>query len=149
MKYLFLLFFAAILFSCTSADKPAAKEQAATDSLNRVAMNDSSNYTTIEWIDSTNQNLGKLKEGAVVEVSWKFKNTGDKPLIIAAVNAGCGCTVADKPNEPVPPGQEGVIKARFNSQGQGPTAHKYVTVEANTKGQTQHSLNFTAQVTKE
>ena len=149
MKYLFLYSFLAVIFSCTSTDKPAAKEEAARDSLNRVAMSDSTNYTTIEWLDSTHQGLGKLKEGAVVEITWKFKNTGDRPLIVASVNAGCGCTVADKPNEPVSPGQEGVIKARFNSQGQGPSAHKYVTVEANTKGQTTHSLNFTAEVTKD
>jgi hypothetical protein len=113
-------------------------------------MNDSTSYTTIEWLDSINQALpGKIKEGSVVEISWKFKNTGDKPLIIAAVTAACGCTVADKPNEPVAPGEEGIIKARFNSQGQGPMAHKSVTVQANTKGQTTHVLNFTAEVSKE
>lgn len=149
MKYLFLFLVAAFIISCTSTDKPSTKEEAARDSLNQVAMTDSTSYTTIEWLDSTNQDLGKIKEGSVVEISWKFKNTGDKPLIIAAVNAGCGCTIADKPKEPVSPGQEGVIKARFNSQGQGGMAHKSVTVQANTRGQSTHALNFTAQVTKE
>jgi hypothetical protein len=149
MKYFFLLLVSGIIVSCTSTDKPSTQAEAARDSLNRVAMADSNNYTTIEWLDSTVQDLGKIKEGSVVEISWKFKNTGDKPLIVSSVTAGCGCTVADKPNEPVSPGQEGTIKARFNSQNQGPVAHKSVTVQANTKGQTTHSLNFTAQVTKE
>jgi hypothetical protein len=149
MKYFFFIVSAIIIFSCTSTDKPSTKEEAVRDSLNRVAMADSTNYTTIQWLDSTNQDLGKIKEGSIVEISWKFKNTGTKPLIVASVIAGCGCTVADKPKEPIAPGQEGVIKARFNSQNQGPVAHKSVTVEANTKGQTNHSLNFTAQVTKE
>lgn len=149
MKYLSLILFAIILFSCTSTDKPATKEEAATDSLNKVAMADTSNYTTIEWVDSTTQDLGKIKEGSVVEISWKFKNTGDKPLIISDARGTCGCTIADKPKEPVAPGQKGVIKARFNSQGQGPEAHKTVSVDANTKGQTQHYLTFTAHITKE
>lgn len=149
MKYLFLFILGGIFFSCTSTDKPSTREETARDSLNQVAMNDSASYTTIEWIDSTVQDLGKIKEGSVVEISWKFKNTGDKPLIVASVSAPCGCTIPDKPREPIAPGQEGVIKARFNSQNQGPMAHKSVTVQANTKGQSVHSLNFTAQVTKE
>jgi hypothetical protein len=149
MKYFFFVLSAIIFFSCTSTDKPSTKEEAAQDSLNRVAMADTSNYTNIEWLDSTTQYLGKIKEGSIVEISWKFKNTGDKPLIISDARGTCGCTIADKPNEPVAPGREGTIKARFNSQGQGPEAHKTVTVNANTKGQTQHLLTFTAQVTKE
>jgi hypothetical protein len=149
MKYLFLFFIAGLLISCTGTDKPSSKEQATQDSLNKVAMADSNNYTTIQWLDSTSQDLGKIKEGSIVEISWKFKNTGDKPLIIAEARGTCGCTIADKPKEPVAPGQEGVIKARFNSQGQGPEAHKTVSVEANTKGQTQHYLTFTAQITKD
>lgn len=149
MKYFSLFFIAAIIISCTGTDKPATGAEATQDSLNKVAMTDSSNYTTMQWLDSTSQDLGKIKEGSVVEISWKFKNTGDKPLIIADAHGTCGCTIADKPKEPVAPGQEGVIKARFNSQGQGPEAHKTVSVEANTKGETMHYLTFTAQVTKE
>jgi hypothetical protein len=149
MKYLVLFSFAIVLFSCTSTDKPATREEAARDSLNKVAMADTMNYTTIQWLDSTTQDLGKIKEGSIVEISWKFKNTGDKPLIVADARGTCGCTIADKPKEPIPPGQEGTIKAKFNSQGQGPEAHKTVSVDANTKGQTMHYLTFTAQITKD
>jgi len=149
MKYLVLFSFAIVLFSCTSTDKPATREEAARDSLNKVAMADTTNYTTIQWLDSTTQDLGKIKEGSIVEISWKFKNTGTKPLIVADARGTCGCTIADKPKEPIPPGQEGTIKAKFNSQGQGPEAHKTVSVDANTKGQTMHYLTFTAQITKD
>jgi hypothetical protein len=149
MKYLVLFSLAIVFFSCTSTDKPATKEEAARDSLNKVAMADTSNYTTLQWIDSTTQDLGNIKEGSIVEIAWKFKNTGDKPLIVSDARGTCGCTIADKPKEPIAPGQEGTIKARFNSQGQGPEAHKTVSVDANTKGQTQHYLTFTAHITKE
>lgn len=149
MKYLFLFFVAGIIISCTGTDKSSSKDQAAQDSLNRVAMADSNNYTTIQWLDSTTQALGKIKEGSIVEISWKFKNTGNKPLIIAEAHGTCGCTIADKPKEPITPGQEGVIKAKFNSQGQAPNVTKTVSVDANTTPQTHHSLTFTAQITKE
>jgi hypothetical protein len=148
MRYLFLFLIAGIVVSCTSTDKPATKEQALRDSLNQVAMKDTSSYTTLEWLDSTTQDLGKIKEGSVVEISWKFKNTGDKPLVISNAVGTCGCTIADKPKEPIAPGKEGVIKAKFNSQNQGPIAHKTVTVEANTKPAPTHSLSFSAEVTK-
>jgi hypothetical protein len=149
MKYLFLLFIGASLISCTSTDKPATKEDAIRDSLNRIAMADTANYTTIEWLDSTNQDLGKIKEGSVVEISWKFKNTGNKALVVNNVHPACGCTVADKPKEPIPPGGEGVIKARFNSQGQHEVVEKSMTVNANTKGNTIHNLIFRARISKD
>jgi hypothetical protein len=149
MKYFLFILSAVLFFSCTGTDKSSTREEAVQDSLNKLAMADTSSYTTLEWLDSTSQDLGKITEGSVVEISWKFKNTGDKPLIISDARGTCGCTIADKPNEPVPPGQEGLIKARFNSQGQGPEAHKTVTVDANTKPDTHHALTFTAQVTKE
>lgn len=149
MKYLFLFLIAGFIISCTGTDKPASKEQAAQDSLNKVAMADSANYTTLQWLDSTTQDLGKIKEGSVVEISWKFKNTGNKPLIIAEARGTCGCTIADKPKEPIAPGQDGMIKARFNSEGQAPNVTKTVSVDANTKPESHHSLTFTAQITKE
>ena len=149
MKYLFLFFIAGIIISCTGTDKPSTRAEATQDSLNKVAMADSSSYTTMQWLDSTTQDLGKIKEGSVVEISWKFKNTGNKPLIIAEARGTCGCTIADKPKEPIAPGKEGVIKARFNSQGQSPNVTKTVTVDANTKPESHHSLTFTAQITKE
>lgn len=149
MKYLFLLLWAAITVSCTNTNKPSSKEQANKDSLVKANALDSANFTQLQWLDSTSQNLGKIKEGSIVEISWKFKNTGNKPLVILETIGSCGCTIAEKPKEPILPGETGVIKARFNSQGQGPAAHKTVTVEANTKGGTTHYLYFSADVTKQ
>jgi hypothetical protein len=89
--------------------------------------------TTIQWIDSTFIDLGQIKADSVLEIPFRFKNTGDKQLVIASVNAGCGCTVAEKPEQPVAPGQEGLIKAKFNSKGQPRgEARKHLTVIANT-----------------
>lgn len=149
MKYLFLFLVAGIIISCTGTDKTSSKDQTTQDSLNKASLADSANYTTLEWIDSTTQSLGKIKEGSIVEISWKFKNTGNKPLIIADAHGTCGCTIADKPTEPVTPGQEGMIKAKFNSQGQAANVTKTVTVDANTKPESHHSLTFTAQITKD
>jgi hypothetical protein len=69
-------------------------------------------------------------------------------LIIADVRPGCGCTDPEKPEEPIAPGKEGVIKAKFKSKGQHIGENrKYITVTANTKPSPTTELSFTAEVT--
>ena len=151
MKRLILVAAVAVIgFSaCQNADtnKTDSTEKALSPEEKTDALKDTSNYTTIEWIDKTEQDLGKVKEGTVVEVSYRFKNTGNHNLVVADVTAGCGCTTPDKPEEPIMPGQEGVIKAKFNSQGRVGPNNKQVYVRANTSPQ-QTVLNFNVEVTK-
>ena len=92
--------------------------------------------TTVLWLDST-QNLGNLMEGTVVDVQFRFKNTGNKILVITDVAASCGCTVPEKPEKPIAPGAEGVIKATFDSKNRIGTNHKVITVILNTENRTQ------------
>lgn len=40
---------------------------------------------------------------------FKFTNTGDAPTTITRVHSSCGCTVPEKPAEPIAPGGTGVI----------------------------------------
>ena len=140
-----------ILYSCTGSDassaaKPEPTEDERTQMMN--AASDPANFTTIQWLDSTHQDLGKVQEGGVVEVSWRLKNSGNKPLIITNVNPGCGCTVAEKPEEPIAPGGESVIKAKFDSKGQAEgMQRKEVYVKANT-GNDMHRLSFAVVVQK-
>lgn len=86
--------------------------------------------TTVQVIDSA-YNFGKVTEGEVVEFSYRFKNTGSKPLVISNVSATCGCTVPEKPEKPIQPGDIGFIKVKFNSQGRPGMAHKSVNVLSN------------------
>ena len=129
-----------LLVSCGENDAkgPVAENTAAT----QTASVDESKLTTIQWIDSVQQDLGTVKEGQTPEISWRFKNTGDQPLVIQNVSATCGCTVAEKPEQPVLPGEEGVIKAKFNSNGRVGPNKKDVVVVANTKEQ-QQMVGFT------
>ena len=90
------------------------------------------NLTTVQWLDSV-QNFGKVVDGEKVIITFHFKNTGTKPLIISNVQASCGCTVPSKPEEPIAPGAEGKITAEFNSEGRVGKATKNLTVQANIK----------------
>ncbi|MBX9782987.1 MAG: DUF1573 domain-containing protein [Chitinophagaceae bacterium] len=118
---------------------PNAKERAV-----NAKIADSANWTTVQWLDSMQQ-FGKVIDGEKVIISFHFKNTGSKPLIIASVSASCGCTVPTKPEEPIAPGAEGIIKAEFNSAGRVGKAEKYVNVSCNTEKQI-YTLRFEGEV---
>lgn len=153
MKQLFILFASiTLLYSCAGHDANSA-EAAKEDSIKHArileAVNDTANFTSIQWIDSLHQELGKVQEGQVLEVSWKFKNSGNKPLIITNAAASCGCTVAEKPEEPIAPGGEGIIKAKFDSKGREGAQRKDVYVTANTTSNTNHQLSFAVEVQKQ
>jgi hypothetical protein len=151
MRIIFLLATASLLsLAACQGGNSTTKDLSATPSgpgLIKEAPVDSSRFTTIEWIEQT-RDFGKITEGQKLEVSFRFKNTGDKPLIIESVRPSCGCTVADPPKEPVAPGAEGEIKGSFDSNGKNGDQHKTLFVIANTKGTQEHELAFTVNVQK-
>jgi len=48
-------------------------------------------------------NFGKIKYGNDATYLFEFKNVGKKPLVIQKLESSCGCTVADKPEQPIKP----------------------------------------------
>jgi hypothetical protein len=133
-KILILLIVVAGLASCKMSDKKGPATEAVTS------------VTTIKWLDGDPLNLGEVTDGQLVEVIFHFKNTGNGPLVIEKVTPGCGCTDAEAPKGAIAPGQEGEVKAKFNSAGyKGRMASKSLTVVANTEPK-EHTLTFTVQV---
>lgn len=147
MKRIFIILIITGLIACQAADEKGAKSLSQQEKAD--AERDSANFTTIEWIDSTIKDLGRIKQGAVVEVNYRFKNTGDKNLIFTNVRASCGCTVPEKPEKPFASGEEGVIKAKFDSRGKriGETRNT-VYVTANTKPEKFMQLSFRVEITE-
>ena len=88
--------------------------------------------TTMEFAEMTHE-FGTIDEGAVVEHTFAFTNTGDAPLIIQDARATCGCTIPKKPEGPVAPGESSEIQVRFNSQGKSGMQNKTITITANTE----------------
>lgn len=139
---IFLIFTGSFLLSCREND--SKKNGTASMKLPK----DSTLYTNITWLDSTDRHYGAIPEGQKLEVSYRFKNSGNKPLIIARVQPSCGCTVAEQPEEPILPGKEGIIKASFNSEGRLGINNKILYVIANTRGVQNNDLRFSVLVQK-
>jgi len=87
--------------------------------------------TTVQLIDSV-FDFGKITEGEKVTFNFRFRNSGKKPLVITNTTASCGCTVPEKPEKPILPGEEGFIKVVFNSAGKNGHQQKNITVMSNT-----------------
>lgn len=95
----------------------------------KAALKDS---TTVQLVDSV-FDFGTVKEGETVTHSFSFKNTGSKPLVIMTAQASCGCTVPEKPEEPIQPGGTGVIKAVFHSKDRSGHQEKTIRVTSNAR----------------
>jgi len=86
--------------------------------------------TTVQIIDSA-YNFGKVTDGEKVEYNYRFKNIGTNPLVIIDASASCGCTVPQKPEKPIMPGEMGFIKIVFDSKGRVGNAYKTINVTSN------------------
>ena len=100
--------------------------------------------TSIEFLE-TKYSFGKIKEGDVVKHAYKFKNTGNNPLMIAKADVSCGCTVPSFSKEPIPPGGEGQIEVQYNSNHHPGHQQKNVIVHSNAQ-QEAISISFDADV---
>jgi len=76
--------------------------------------------------------FGKITQGESVTTEFRFRNVGKSNLIISSAQGSCGCTVPEWPKEPIKPGEDGVIKVTFNSEGKHGIQNKTVTLIANT-----------------
>src|SRR5450432_1416833 len=147
MRFVIALLVLAIAAGCNGPVKKEVSSNAPGVTALPEEKKDTANFTTIQWIDSV-KDYGKITEGQKLEVLYRFKNTGNKPLIIESVHPSCGCTVADPPKEPIAPGAQGEIKGAFDSNGKSGQQHKTIFVMANTKGVQNHELAFTVEVQK-
>ena len=81
--------------------------------------------------ETDNHDFGKVPEGTMATYEFKFKNTGNQPVVIANVQASCGCTTPDWTKTPVLPGKSGIVKAMYSSAGRPGVFNKTVTVTSN------------------
>ncbi|MCG8475481.1 MAG: DUF1573 domain-containing protein [Cytophagales bacterium] len=78
--------------------------------------------------------FGDVVQGEIKSHTFKFKNEGEKPLIIYHVLTSCGCTAVEWPKSPVKPRKSGQIKIIFDSKGKAGRQNKVIQVLSNDPG---------------
>lgn len=76
-------------------------------------------------------NFGFVHEGEVVMMEFPFENKGNAPLVISDYQVECGCTVMEKPTEPILPGQKSILKVSFDTHSKYDRQDRTVTVISN------------------
>lgn len=77
---------------------------------------------------------GTVVKGEIIKATFTVRNTGDYPLVISEVKGSCSCTVASRPEEPIQPGDDAVIKAEVDTENASVgRLSKSVRIVANTE----------------
>ena len=85
-------------------------------------------------MEKTSHNFGKFQESVPQTYVFKFKNTGDEPLVIQQAMSSCGCTVPQYTKTPIKPGESGEISVTYNGKGKYPGRFKKgITIRSNAK----------------
>lgn len=75
-----------------------------------------------------------------LRAEFKFTNTGLEPISIKSVHSSCGCTVPDKPTDPIAPNASGVIPVSYKpADRQGRQAQ---AIEVETSDGKHHELRL-------
>lgn len=114
------------LISCSNNNSSDTKELSG----NEVNVGNKDELPIIDF-EEEEHDFGKIVQGEKVSYDFKFTNVGKSNLVISSAAASCGCTVADFPKEPIPPGKSGKITVEFNSEGKSGYTEKTITVVTN------------------
>jgi hypothetical protein len=103
---------------------------------NSASGNENKDLLPVIKFDESEHDFGRILEGETVSYEFAFTNTGKSDLLIADVSTSCGCTVPSYPKAPLRPGEKGIVKVTFNSQGRRGYQTKNVIVVSNTQPNT-------------
>lgn len=74
---------------------------------------------TLIYFPDTIHHFGEISmKNPIDSFNFKFKNTGDKLLVIYKVDPSCHCTSVKFTREPIRPGEESYIRVIYNGSGQ-------------------------------
>jgi hypothetical protein len=71
-------------------------------------------------VNTETHSFGKIKQGTPVTYFFELTNKSDKPLVVENASASCGCTVPEKPSQPIMPGKTDKLKVVYNAAAVGP-----------------------------
>ncbi len=86
--------------------------------------------TAILSLKEDRYDFGKIPQGRPVTHDFEVLNTGRTPLLIADVQATCGCTTPEWDRAPIAPGKSSRVKVGFNAAAEG-LFSKTITIHYN------------------
>ena len=137
MRFLVLISLVSILNACTSADKSESNN----DKIDASLIDNGAELTC----EQDTYDFGDILQGDPVSYDFIIKNTGEGPLLIVSARAGCSCTVPKKPDHPINPGSEDVIRVQYDAKRIG-EFKKTITLTTNVRNSDKKQLIITGNV---
>jgi len=103
----------------------------------------------ISIVEGTSHDWGTMYKGEVMDKKLTIKNVGTDTLVIASVNASCGCTAAMLSEKIIPPQKTGNVSISFNSQNFSGKVKKNVTITSNDKDDPSLIVSFGINILEE
>ena len=75
------------------------------------------NKGKVEW--TWRVSVGEVPFDKPVTARFDLKNISSDTLLIKDVQAGCHCTIAEFPKDPIAPGQTATLKATYDAHNEG------------------------------
>ena len=97
---------------------PQKQKKAADSIIQKVLLEDDRNF----------KDLGQVREGELVKISFVILNEGDRALKIKEVNTSCGCTVAEIGNKILGPWESTNLDVVFNAKGYSGQVKQFIYV---------------------
>jgi len=117
-----LLFFAFLLFSIKSYSQDIALNE-------KPAITSTDEFGVLSF-ETDVIDFGKVAQNSDGVRTFKFTNTGTKPIAISKVKTSCGCTVPKYSKEPILVGESGEIEIKYDTKRVG-NFTKTITVMSN------------------
>ncbi len=96
-----------------------------------ITVNAANSFSQEIKVRDPKQNFGFVHEGDTVKLSYMIKNTGKLPLVISSYDVECGCTVMEKVEMPIAPGESYNIKVTFDTHQKYDRQDRIVKVVSN------------------
>ena len=98
--------------------------------------------------EKTIHDFGKIKEGKIVDYTFKYKNVGSEVLEVSHVRTSCGCTAAVINGKSLKPGEEGTLKVEFDSSNREGVVTRTITLSSNDASEPQKTLTIISFIEK-
>lgn len=144
-RIIFSLVCASLLLLMVGCNADTNKKQS-TETANDKQSSVEGGVAAIEF-DKTSHEFGQIVSGEKVSFAFRFKNTGNSPLVISNTRSGCGCTVGEYSKDPIAPGETGRVTVMFNSSGRSGFQSETIRIFTNAQP-SEHLLRITAEVSR-
>jgi len=124
MRLIVIILLVFISQSCSNTDKSTSKN----NEIDKSLIDNGAELTCEENI----YDFGEIEQGIPVKHDFIIKNTGTGPLLIVSARAGCSCTVPKKPDHPIDPGLEDIVRVQYDAKKIG-NFKKTITLTTNVR----------------